>query len=707
MKKFRLLLLIVLALSFQVTLSALTVTISGTVTELNGTTPIPNHSVSIQDTNVSVFMYFNTVFTDANGHYSVTINNVPSGEHFIVTVLDCNGYTHYGFVYASGTPATVNFQLCPGASPPRTVMISGRVTQLGTNVPIANHLVVVKDTASGTYSYFNTAFTDTQGFYSFTIQNVPSDVWFNVFTDDCASVTHMYIANGKQTYHSYIDFNICDNTPPPLYTVTISGTIHSTNTSAAVPNHMVNIVDSSSGSFPYSNTVYTNSSGFYTVTITNVPYNTWFRVSTLDCNNMNHEQPVNSNYTPITVNFQICTVTPPPTATVIISGTVTDLGNGSPVSNQTLYITTDSTYAGFSYYNQVTTNTAGYYTVSIPNVPLGVTFSVGTYDCNSSWHYQIVNSNNSPLTVNFQICTGGPTLFNINGAVLTGNARLDIGKVDLIRIDSLSVMTVVDTWYIQDTMNGCFHFFSVPAGSYYLMAEVSDNSVYAGQYAPTYYDSTIYWSSAIVISSGLYPEFFLHMVPLNLMLPGNGGISGTITQNLKTSVPVADVEVLLLDQNNQPLAYTRTNASGEYSFGSLAYGDYIVYPEITGVTTIPSPASLSAGSPNASINFLLKQGNIITGIHHQTPEGIGSISPVFPNPPVDNANLTVTATRDELLNLSVINSTGQSIRDFKFNALKGMNTISFTTAGMTPGLYYIKISNTGTGEVLRKFSISH
>ena len=706
MKKIRLLFLIAMALSASVNLSALTVIISGTVTNITGGTPIPNHAVSIQDTNAGVFMYFTTVLTDASGHYSVTINNVPSGEYFIVSVLDCNGYIYHGFVYGSSSPATVDFQVCPGTSPLRTVVISGYVINAGTSVPVAHHPLSIQDTASGLYYYYNWIYTDSSGYYSFTIQNVPPDVWFHVYTADCNNATHSYIVNGNQSYNPYIDFYICDNTPPPVYTVTISGTLHSTNTGAVVPNHMVSIVDSSSGSFIYNNTVYTNSSGYYTVTIANVPYNTWFRVSTLDCNNVNHVQPVNGNYSPITANFQICTVSPPPTATVYISGTVTDIANGNPLPNQPVYISADSTYAGFSYYTQVVTNYAGYYTVSIPNVPLGVTFNVGTYDCNSAWHYQIVNSYNSPLTVNFQICTGSPTLFNINGAVLAGNSRLDIGKVDLIRIDSLNVMSVVDTWYIQDTMNGWFHFFSVPSGNYYIKAEASDNSLYAGQYAPTYYDSAIYWSNAIVINSGYYYDYYIHMVPLGPLAPGNGGINGTITQNLKSYVPVPDVEVLLLDQANKPVNFTWTNTSGEYSFANLAYGDYTVYPEITGVTTIPSAVTLSAGNSLANVNFILKQGNLITGVHDQTPDGVGSISEIFPNPPVDMANLIVTAMKEMPLTVTVFNSMGQVVREVHSLVQRGVNTVSFTTGDLVPGMYYTKIHSTDTGEALKKFIIA-
>ena len=43
---------------------------------------------------------------------------------------------------------------------------------------------------------------------------------------------------------------------------------------------------------------------------------------------------------------------------------------------------------------------------------------------------------------------------------------------------------------------------------------------------------------------------------------------------------MANIEVLLLDQNNQPLTYTKTDVNGEYAFQNLAYGTYVVYPEI-------------------------------------------------------------------------------------------------------------------------------
>ena len=112
-------------------------------------------------------------------------------------------------------------------------------------------------------------------------------------------------------------------------------------------------------------------------------------------------------------------------------------------------------------YSQQLTNSAGFYSVTIQNVPQGTTFDVGTYDCNYSWHEQTVNGNNTPITVNFQICTGNQSLFDMYGLVFAGNSELDAGKVDLIKIDSSNIATVIDTWYIQDTAPGHYEFHNV------------------------------------------------------------------------------------------------------------------------------------------------------------------------------------------------------------------------------------------------------
>ncbi|MBE0649008.1 MAG: PKD domain-containing protein [Bacteroidales bacterium] len=97
---------------------------------------------------------------------------------------------------------------------------------------------------------------------------------------------------------------------------------------------------------------------------------------------------------------------------VNLSGTVTDSATGQPITNQTVYISSDSS-GGFFYYNTVSTNASGYYLDSIslpPGVDTGFIF-VSTYDCINSYvlYTLTFGPTNMNIVQNFQICTNAPS----------------------------------------------------------------------------------------------------------------------------------------------------------------------------------------------------------------------------------------------------------------------------------------------------------
>ncbi|GEM_PF-1480644 len=584
-----------------------------------------------------------------------------------------------------------------------TVTISGTVTNISGGAPIPNHVVSIQDTVQSSYIYFNNVLTDANGYYNVSIPNVPSGTYFIVSTLDCNSYYHAQMVNGNNSPIT-ANFQICAGNPPNL-TVTVSGYVTNLANGSPVPNHLVEIQDTMSGTWFYYNSMHTDASGYYSFTIPNVPPNTWFWVCTGDCNNALHSIIVNGNQGYCGGNnFQICYNAP--LLTVNISGTVADIANGSPVPNHAVVVMSDSSSGGYTYYTQLTTNSSGYYSVSIPNVPQGTMFNVLTYDCNNNIHQQTVNGDNSPIAVNFQICTGTQTLYYLYGIVYAGNSTLDKGTVQLLQIDSLNNASVFETWYIQDTASGYYMFTNVPAGFYYIKAIPADSSVYLGQYAPTYYDSTTYWTNAHVIQPQYNPGYYnIHLVSLYPCNPGNGGINGNITGNSKTSVPMANVEVLLLDQNNHPLTYTFTDGNGAYSFQNLAYGTYIVYPEITKITTIPYTVTLDAANPNETVNFIIENGMITTGIGEIPSSEISSISEVFPNPASELAKINLTTSKEIPVSISILNSMGQSVKELPFNLQKGLNTVSLAVSGLPDGLYYLQI-RTSNASLMKKFIIS-
>jgi hypothetical protein len=489
-------------------------------------------------------------------------------------------------------------------------------------------------------------------------------------------------------------------------TVNISGNVTNISNGAPVANHAVTISSDSLIGFYYYNTVQTDANGFYTESIPNVNPNdsVYFYVQTLDCNNVWHYQTVSGNSTPITVNFQICVGTPPPLITVTISGYVYEAGTVIPVDNHAVTIAADST-GGFYYYNTVYTNASGFYTVTISNVPNNTNFTVSTLDCNNNTQSQTVNGNNTPITVTFYICVGPPPPTGYMwGHVFTGSAFADHAKVDLIFADSL---VIIGSYYINDSA-GLYSFTNVAPGNYYLAAELLESSALYGQYAPTYYIASLYWTGATLIQQGgTSDQYDIHLIPTPGYAPGNGNINGNVQQNLKStaSTPVPDMEVLLLDQGNQPLAFTKTDANGEFGFTNIAFGTYVVFPQKLAVNTSPATVTLNANNPNANLFFVLDNGNVFLGINDHFPSFIDHITEICPNPVSGTASIKISVTCDSHVMISVSNVAGQVLREWPVALMPGMNQVNIDASSLQAGHYFLSILSSDGRVAVRKFIV--
>lgn len=94
---------------------------------------------------------------------------------------------------------------------------------------------------------------------------------------------------------------------------------------------------------------------------------------------------------------------------VVIQGQVTDLVSGQGISNHPVTIFSDSSLNPmFFFYTTVNTNPQGFYTVNVPVPSIGSNMLyVITPDCNGMMQMATVSAFNSPVVVNFQICSSG------------------------------------------------------------------------------------------------------------------------------------------------------------------------------------------------------------------------------------------------------------------------------------------------------------
>ena len=72
-----------------------------------------------------------------------------------------------------------------------------------------------------------------------------------------------------------------------------------------------------------------------------------------------------------------------------ISGKVTDL-QSNPAMGRTVYVMADSSSYPWSYFNSVTTDSSGNYSMTITPPSHLIDFIVGIYDCQQYYHHQTI-----------------------------------------------------------------------------------------------------------------------------------------------------------------------------------------------------------------------------------------------------------------------------------------------------------------------------
>ncbi|PKP22691.1 MAG: hypothetical protein CVU06_09265 [Bacteroidetes bacterium HGW-Bacteroidetes-22] len=161
-----------------------------------------------------------------------------------------------------------------------------------------------------------------------------------------------------------------------------------------------------------------------------------------------------------------------------------------------------------------------------------------------------------------------------------------------------------------------------------------------------------------------------------------------------------DVNIMLLDQQNNPLVFDRSDAAGSFDFNALAYGTYTIWAELHGVSTLPVTLTLSAGKPFATVNLKL-DGTSVMGIG---TAGIleSTFGQVYPNPVEDLAKIEVTTLLPVPFELSLINTMGQVVMN-KYVVVNGNSLLEVETTGLPTGVYTLLLRGNDGSRLLRKF----
>lgn len=298
-------------------------------------------------------------------------------------------------------------------------------------------------------------------------------------------------------------------------------------------------------------------------------------------------------------------------------------------------------------------------------------------------------------TVLAMVNGGGMPSF-IMGSVIAGNSFLDLGSITLFVLDSMGYYIPVQTTSIDSMM----YFFpeAVLPGNYLIQAQPSPNSMYFGSYLPTFYESSLFWEDATqVILGQAFNPYDITLVAYDSIIGGPGMIAGQIIGGGK-STTLAGIEILLLNENNEPVRLTYTDAAGNFSFGDLPYGTYKLNPVVTGYTIDIYPCNLNEGNQTAEM-VLEINGHEIAAVRKIEKALVAESA--YPNPVTSVLNIKLAKEVSGNLTARIYNNNGTLLNANEINAYSS-EIIKMNMSNLPAGLYsVILIDSKGNSNVLQ------
>ena len=273
---------------------------------------------------------------------------------------------------------------------------------------------------------------------------------------------------------------------------------------------------------------------------------------------------------------------------------------------------------------------------------------------------------------------------------------------------------------LVDNTNNTFEFDSVKLGHYILWA--IPDTIMSQIYLPTYYGDVLYWQNAYVIyvNANTY-SVDIHLVPIDSasghqkVLTGNGSVTGTVQfdnnltyetnifgQNFfgnksingsSNKIAGKNIPIYLKGTNGNILAWALANANGNFVFSNINLQDYTVNAEKASLQSISPVIPLTSTNPTAD-NILINIGikNILTSVNDKLNyEILNSIS-YYPNPVNDNLNLVFNLEKQAIVDISIINITGQELEKYNYSLSEGSNKLNLETKNLSKGIYFIRIN---------------
>jgi hypothetical protein len=275
-------------------------------------------------------------------------------------------------------------------------------------------------------------------------------------------------------------------------------------------------------------------------------------------------------------------------------------------------------------------------------------------------------------------------LLTVNGAPAEGILEVFNFVGDTLLAQPIQTLTVANGTYLADSLQtGMYHVRFTP-----------DPTLFPGV-APLYYTNGDTWATADAI--GL-PCFLnngnINSTTLNV-LSGSGVIAGNIiidTSYLKSpTVGFENALVKLFNTSNQVVAFTYSDASGNFQFTSIPSGNYYIrldvpyIPQLNDheITLIGNDVVIGADFSVLS-DGIYAIDNLALGIEETTLQNVT----LYPNPAKEKVTIANSSNAPVSFELRTID--GQLIQ----SGMIGVGTTDLSLVSFAQGIYFVRLGST-------------
>jgi PKD repeat protein len=287
--------------------------------------------------------------------------------------------------------------------------------------------------------------------------------------------------------------------------------------------------------------------------------------------------------------------------------------------------------------------------------------------------------------------------FEVSGYVyLEDSVAVDLADVYLLTFDTIGEQLIS----VAETVTGDngYYKFEEEFGQnfiYFVQAELQPGSSEYGNYLPTYHYDALTWQEAWpVFPFPTGTSYDVMMIAAEGVESGGGEITGTVSGEVRESM--GNVEIVLLDEDGNAMAYTRTDENGYFSFSDIAFGTYYVHTEMPGVVGEPMMVSLHEENDSENLNIVIKDGEALLNVNEVPRAGLQSVSEVFPNPVADQASVTIALKNASILEIAIRNNFGNAVIEQVEAYSAGVHIMTIDIRHLPEGIYFMDIvSETG------------